>query len=89
MIIMVEGFVIRAFQYSLCQRFDRVRGIRHDLEDCERRVPAEFRLGKIRYRYPTLAEAFGTSWVGILPPFLSNIVFVVAASIKFNKYDLR
>lgn len=89
MILMVEGFVIKAFQYSLCQRFDRVRGIRHDLEDCERRVPAEFRLGKIRYRYQTLAEAFGTGWVGILPPFLSNIVFVVAASIEFNKYDLR
>lgn len=89
MILIVEGFIIRASQYSLCQRLDRVRGIRHDLEDCERRVPAEFILNQIRYRYQTLAEAFGTGWVGILPPFLSNIVFLVAASIKFNKYDLR
>jgi len=85
----MEGFVIRASGYSLCQRFDRARGIRHDLENCERRVSAEFNLGKIRYRYPTLAEAFGTGWIGVLPPFLSNIVFVVAAYIKYNKYDLR
>jgi len=89
MILIVEGFIIRASQYSLCQRLDRARGIRYDLEDCERRVPAEFILSQIRYRYPTLAEAFGTGWVGILPPFLSNIVFVVAAYIEYNKYDLR
>ena len=89
MIPTMEGFVIRASGYSLCQRFDRARGIRHDLENCERRVSAEFRLGKIRYRYQTLAEAFGTGWVGILLLFLFNILFLVAAFIKFNKYDVR
>jgi len=41
----MEGFVITASGYSLCQRFDRVKGILHDLDDCERRVPAEFILG--------------------------------------------
>jgi ABC-type transport system involved in multi-copper enzyme maturation permease subunit len=89
MILIVEGFIIRASQYSLYQRFDRVRGIRHDLENCERRVPAEFILSQIRYRYQTLAEAFGTGWVDILLLFLFNILFLVAAFIKFKKYDVR
>ncbi len=73
----------------LCQRSDRVRGIRHDLEDCQERVPAEFILSEIRYRYQTFAEAFGTGWVDILLLFLFNILFLVAAFIKFNKYDVR
>jgi len=46
-------------------------------------------LSQIRYRYQTLAEAFGTGWVDILLLFLFNILFLVAAFIKFNKYDVR
>ena len=66
----MEGFVIRASGYSLCQRFDRARGIRCDLENYQKRVSAEFILSQIRYRYQTLAEAFGTGWVDILLLFL-------------------
>jgi len=61
----------------------------HDLENCQERVPAEFILGRIRCHYQTLAEAFGTDWVNILLLFLFNILFLVAAFIKFNKYDVR
>jgi len=59
------------------------------LEDCQERVPAEFILSQIRYRYLTLAEAFGTGWADILLIFLFNILFLFAAFIKFNKYDVR
>ena len=59
------------------------------MENCEKGVTAEFILSEIRYRYQTLAEAFGTGWVDILLLFLFNILFLVAAFIKFNKYDVR
>jgi len=59
------------------------------LEDYQERVPAEFILSQIRYRYQTFAEAFGTGWVDILLLFLFNILFLVAASMKLNLYDLR
>jgi len=58
------------------------------LEDWKERVPAEFILSEIRYRYQALAEAFGTGWVDILLLFLFNILFLVATFIKFNKYDV-
>ena len=58
------------------------------MEDYQKRILVEFGLGQILYRYQTL-EAHGTGWVGILLIILFNILFLVAAFIKFNKYDLR
>ncbi len=41
------------------------------------------------YRRRTLAEAFEAGWTDILMLFLFNILFFIAAFLRFRKYDVR
>jgi len=43
----------------------------------------------IHYEYTSLAEALQSGWVDILLLFLFNILFFVAAFLRFRKYDVR
>lgn len=43
----------------------------------------------MKYQYTPLAEALQAGWVDILLLFLFNILFFLAAFIRFRKYDVR
>lgn len=44
---------------------------------------------EMHYRYQTLAEALQAGWADILLLFLFNILFFIAAFLRFRKYDVR
>jgi ABC-type transport system involved in multi-copper enzyme maturation permease subunit len=44
---------------------------------------------EMHYRYRTLAEALQSGWADILLLFLFNILFFIAAFLRFRKYDVR
>ena len=50
---------------------------------------AKASLPEMHYRYQTLAEALQAGWADILLLFLFNILFFIAAFLRFRKYDVR
>lgn len=51
--------------------------------------PATVSFPEMHYQYSTLAEALQTGWIDMLLLFLFNILFFLAAFVKFRKYDVR
>jgi len=51
--------------------------------------PSKTSLPEMYYQHQTLAEALHTGWADILLLFLFNILFFIAAFLRFRKYDVR